>query len=74
MRPVLLHALLLVLVALGLLARMTESSDAQLALLQRSTTLARLDREPPSPAGAHAASPGSVGQNLGRATAASRDE
>ena len=49
-RSLLLHVLVVVLVVLGLLARMTESSDVQLALAQRAAALARLDAStlPPS--------------------------
>lgn len=43
-RSLLLHVLVLALVGLGLLARMSESSDAQLALAERSVALAQLDR------------------------------
>ena len=42
-RSLLLHVVVLALVALGLLARMSESSDVQLAMAQRAAALARLD-------------------------------
>lgn len=42
-RSLLLHVVVLALMALGLLARMSESSDVQLAMAQRTAALARLD-------------------------------
>jgi len=47
-RSLLLHALVLALVGLGLLARMSESSDVQLAAAEHAAALAQLD-PPASP-------------------------
>jgi hypothetical protein len=45
-RSFLLHVLVLALVGLGLLARMSESSDVQLAAAEHAAALARLDAAP----------------------------
>lgn len=60
-RAVVLHVLVLALILLGLFARMTESSELEWALAQRTAAVARLDaRTGPAAAPAHAAASSSA--------------